>query len=230
MIMGNLCTRHCLFCGVDKGFPSVLDENEPAYIAAAAKCLKLDYIVITSVTRDDLADGGAAHFAKVINAVRSENDQIKIEVLIPDFKGNDESLTRVLDAKPYVLNHNIETIPGLYGLIRPEANYARSLNILRKTKQYSPQVYTKSGFMVGLGESRQNIFGVLNDLKNVDCDMVTIGQYLSPSKDHFPVQRFVDPDEYLEYQEFGSKLGLKVFAGAFVRSSYHAKELVNEKI
>lgn len=230
MIMGNICTRNCAFCAVGTGRPAKLDENEPQAILNAVKKLDLNYVVITSVTRDDLLDGGASHYKATIELLKKDIPGIQVEVLIPDLNGNLEHLKIILSAHPFVLNHNIETVPRLYPLIRPAAKYERSLNILLQTKKFDPRIYTKSGFMVGLGETKQEIFESLNDLKNVGCDIVTIGQYLAPSKDHFPIQRFVEPDEYIEYQEFGSNLGLKVFAGPFVRSSYHAKEIVNEKI
>ena len=230
MIMGNICTRNCKFCAVGTGIPTKLDENEPQAVLNAVKKLNLNYVVITSVTRDDLLDGGANHYKATIELLKNKIPNIQVEVLIPDLKGELDPLKLILSATPYVLNHNIETIPRLYPTIRPQAQYERSLNILRQTKKFNPDIYTKSGFMVGLGETKQEIFDVLCDLKNAGADIATIGQYLAPSKDHYPIQRFVEPKEYSEYQEFGENLGLKVFAGPFVRSSYHAKEIVNEKI
>ncbi len=226
MILGDHCTRSCLFCGISKESPLPLDPKEPERIAKTVNKLGLRYVVITSVTRDDLPDGGAAQFAKVIKKIRFKDPNIKIEVLIPDFKGDKESLSTVLNANPYVLNHNLETIPRLYPYIRPEAEYKRSLILLNKVKKIKEEIYTKSGIMVGLGEEKEEVFSVLNDLKNVACDIVTIGQYLPPSKSHQKVVRYVEPDEFKEYQAAGEKIGLKVFSGPFVRSSYHAKDLI----
>ncbi|MFH1684597.1 MAG: lipoyl synthase [Candidatus Margulisiibacteriota bacterium] len=235
MILGNICTRSCSFCGVKKGQPPALDPEEPQRIAQAVKKLGLNYVVITSVTRDDLADGGASQFAKVISHLRTHNSELrtpnsklKTEVLIPDFQGNENALKIVLDAKPYVLNHNVETVPRLYPDIRPQANYQQSLDLLRRAKksqactERNRGVYTKSGFMVGLGETKEEVFNVLKDLKTAGCDIVTIGQYLSPSRAHPKAERYVHPDEFKEYEVFGKNLGLEVFAGPFVRSSYHA--------
>jgi len=235
MILGSVCTRNCAFCalpagrqGVKKGTPLPPDPEEPKKIAEAAKKLGLDYVVVTSVTRDDLPDGGAGQFAKVIAQLRMSNAECRIEVLIPDFNGKAEALQTVLYAKPYVLNHNIETVPRLYPKIRPQANYEHSLNILLNAKQSGKVVYTKSGFMVGLGETRDEIIKVLEDLKETGCDIVTIGQYLSPSREHIKPERFVLPEEFEAFRSFGKSLGfLAVFSGPFVRSSYHAAEILN---
>jgi lipoyl synthase len=229
MILGDVCSRHCRFCGVSKGKLSLPDEKEPERIVLAVKKLKLDYVVITSVTRDDLEDGGSAHFAKVINALKNVQPELKIEVLIPDFQGNQSDLERVLAANPYVLNHNVETIPRLYSKIRPEADYQRSLKLLQRAKNRKNNIYIKSGFMVGLGERREEVFSLLLDLKEVGTDIVTIGQYLPPSRDHLRTDRYVDPEEFEEYKRYGEQFGLKVFSGPFVRSSYHAKEVVKWK-
>lgn len=219
MILGNICTRGCKFCGVSKGIPLLPDPDEAERIARAVKKLSLNYVVITSVTRDDLPDGGASHFAAVIKVSRNI---AHVEVLIPDFQGNQDSLQTVLDANPYVLNHNVEIVPRLYKIIRPQANYQRSLTLLKTAKKSG--VYTKSGFMVGLGENIEEVVSVLKDLRSVECDIVTIGQYLPPSKTHLKAERYVLPEEFEEYKESGEKLGLKVEAGPFVRSSYHAKD------
>jgi lipoic acid synthetase len=227
MILGNSCTRSCAFCGVSKGKPLPPNPTEPARIARAVKKLGLKYVVITSVTRDDLPDGGAAHFANVIHQLQITNYKLLVEVLIPDFQGNENSLKTVLDANPYVLNHNVETVPRLYPKIRPQANYDQSLNLLKRAKILRPDIYTKGGFMVGLGERKDEILAVLTDLKSVNCDLVTIGQYLPPSREHLKVDRYVLPEEYVEYTEFGTKLGLKVKAGPFVRSSYQAEESIH---
>ena len=230
MILGNSCTRNCSFCGISKGSPSPVDPEEPKRIARAVKKLGLNYVVITSVTRDDLPDGGASHFAAVINELQATNNEILTEVLIPDFQGNETALKVVLAARPYVLNHNIETVPRLYPKIRPQANYQQSLNLIRKAKTLKKStLYTKSGFMVGLGERREEIIAVLEDLKNTDCNIVTIGQYLPPSREHLQPERYVHPDEFNEFQKAGEKMGLKVFAGPFVRSSYQAKKVVNNE-
>lgn len=226
MILGDRCTRNCSFCGINKEFPLSLDPNEPERIARSVNKLGLRYVVITSVTRDDLPDGGASQFAKVIKKIRFKDPDIKIEVLIPDFQGNNESLSIVLNANPYVLNHNLETVPRLYPYIRPEAEYRRSLILLNEVKKIKEKIYTKSGIMVGLGEEKEEIFSVLKDLKAAACDIVTIGQYLPPSNLHQKVVRYVEPDEFKEYQAAGEKIGLKVFSGPFVRSSYHAKDLI----
>ena len=226
MILGNVCTRSCAFCGVAKGPVLPPDPQEPQRIAQAVKKLDLNYVVITSVTRDDLPDGGAEQFAKVIYALRVTRNALRVETLIPDFQGDSKALQTVLDQKPFVLNHNVETAPRLYAAIRPQAQYQRSLELLCRAKKRN--VYTKSGFMVGLGETQDEVFSVLKDLKNADCDLVTIGQYLPPSPAHPPAARYVLPDEFKEYETFGQKLGLKVFAGPFVRSSYQAEKITEE--
>ncbi|MGB9613407.1 MAG: lipoyl synthase [Candidatus Margulisiibacteriota bacterium] len=220
MILGSICTRACSFCGVNHGKPCPPDPKEPIHIAEAVKKLKLSYVVITSVTRDDLPDGGAAHFARVIQELLATNQQLLVEVLIPDFQGREKDLKTVLEAKPYVLNHNLETIPRLYSKIRPQASYERSLKLLYKAKQINPKVITKSGLMVGLGERKEEVFKVIEDLKKAKCDLMTIGQYLPPSKSHPKQKRYVLPKEYEEYKIFGKNLGLKIFAGPFIRSSY----------
>jgi lipoic acid synthetase len=217
MILGNLCTRSCAFCGVNHGIPLPPDPNEPQNLATAVRRLGIKYVVITSVTRDDLPDGGAGQFSAVVRSL----SPLPVEVLIPDFGGSSTALNTVLDAKPLVLNHNIETVPRLYEKIRPQANYQRSLNILRAAKQ---RVYTKSGFMVGLGETREEVRAVINDLESAGCDIITIGQYLPPSRGHIPPERYVLPEEFEEYKSFGR---MKIMAGPFVRSSYCAAEAVN---
>ncbi|OGB89637.1 lipoyl synthase [candidate division WOR-1 bacterium RIFCSPHIGHO2_01_FULL_53_15] len=225
IILGGVCSRSCAFCGVTRGTPLPPDPTEPGRIAEAVKKLGLNYVVITSVTRDDLPDGGAGHFAKVIDELRISNIEYRIEVLIPDFKGEISALKTVLDAKPNVLNHNIETVPRLYSKVRPQASYERSLNTIKRAKAQGGRIYTKSGFMVGLGETKEEAVYVLYDLKKADCDIVTIGQYLPPSRAHLKPPRFVDPAEFEEYQKLGEEMGLRVFAGPFVRSSYHAAKL-----
>jgi lipoyl synthase len=228
MILGDTCTRSCAFCGVDRGQPLPSDPTEPERLAKAVERLGLSYVVITSVTRDDLADGGAGQFVATLNALRSTFHDLKIEVLIPDFKGDEKALRIVLDARPDVLNHNIETVPRLYPEVRPQADYQRSLTLLANAKRLAPAIYSKSGFMVGLGETKEEVAAVLGDLKSVNCDIVTIGQYLPPSKAHRLPDRYVDPAEFDAYRQLGLKLGLRqVAAGPFVRSSYHAEATIN---
>ncbi|MFA5112971.1 MAG: lipoyl synthase [Candidatus Margulisiibacteriota bacterium] len=228
MILGDTCTRNCAFCGVTHGKPTAPDPTEPGRLTRAVEKLGLKYVVITSVTRDDLADGGASHFASVIATIRNQHSAIRIEVLIPDFKGDEEALRTVLDAKPDVLNHNVETAPRLYPAVRPQADYQRSLRLLASAKRLSPAIYTKSGFMVGLGETKEEVAAVLADLKTANCEIVTIGQYLPPSKAHRQPDRYVTPAEFNEYRAIGQRLGLgQVVAGPFVRSSYHAEATIN---
>ena len=228
MILGDVCTRNCAFCGCKKGIPLPVDPNEPEKILRSAKKLGLKYAVITSVTRDDLPDGGAGRFAEVVKVLQEEG--ITVEVLIPDFEGNRDALDLVIKAKPEVINHNVETIPRFYPVIRPQADYKRSLDLLRRVKEADPSIYTKSGIMVGLGETDDEVFSVLRDLKGIGCDIVTIGQYLPPSKDHKKADRYVEPEGFLHYERVGQKIGfLKVFSGPFVRSSYKAGELLCRK-
>ncbi|MFA4966841.1 MAG: lipoyl synthase [Candidatus Margulisiibacteriota bacterium] len=225
MILGDVCTRNCAFCGCEKGMPLPVDPDEPEKILESVRKLKLNYVVITSVTRDDLPDGGASHFSKAIRALHSKG--IAVEVLIPDFLGNPEALNVVVRAKPEVINHNVETVPRLYPDVRPQADYKRSLNLLLRVKEANPAIYTKSGIMVGLGETDEEVFSVLRDLKGVGCDIVTLGQYLPPSKTHQKAERFVEPESFLHYERVGYKMGfLKVFSGPFVRSSYKAEEIL----
>ena len=227
MILGKYCTRNCSFCNVETNRPQPVDPAEPEHVAAAAAELALKHVVITSVTRDDLPDGGASHFAAVINAVRARNPQVQIEVLIPDFKGDPDALAAILAAEPDVLNHNIETVPRLYAAVRPQAIYQRSLQVLHQTKQLKPEMITKSGIMVGLGETMDEVQAVMEDLRRVDCDLLTIGQYLAPSRNHHPVIEYVTPETFQTYKEIGLELGFKhVESGPLVRSSYHAEAAV----
>lgn len=227
MIMGNVCTRNCSFCGCDKGIPEPLDPDEPKKIANAALKLDLEYVVVTSVTRDDLSDGGAGHFADVIGLLRR---RIQVEVLIPDFKGNKSSIDRIMDKKPQVINHNIETVPRLYQKVRPQADYKRSLELLSHIKEKDPTIYTKSGFMVGLGETDDEVIASLRDLKSAGCDIVTIGQYLPPSSKHQKVDRYVEPEMFAWYERVGNRMGFyKIFSGPFIRSSYKAGEILWKK-
>jgi len=222
MILGNICTRDCLFCGVKKGSPLPVDSLEPAKIAQAVNKLGLEYVVVTSVTRDDLPDGGAAQFIAVIEALADK----KVEVLIPDLQGNWNALGRIIYASPAVINHNVETVPRLYQKIRPQAGFKRSLELFYKVKAKNSQICTKSGFMVGLGEEDGEVFALLDELKSANCDLVTIGQYLPPSKIHLKVDRFVDPALFEDYKQYGEKIGIKhIEAGPFVRSSFNAEEI-----
>jgi lipoic acid synthetase len=221
LILGNICTRNCAFCGVSKGKPEDVNTFETEDIKKVVELLSLGYVVVTSVTRDDLKDGGASKFADVVTMLHP----IPVEVLVPDFKGCVESVKKVIEARPAVFNHNIETISRLYSIIRPDAGFQTSLEVLRLAKALSNErVVTKSGFMVGLGEKKEEVFDLFKDLKKAGCDIVTIGQYIPPSKRNFKVKKFVEPSEFKEYERFGEKLGLEVVSGPFVRSSYKAKE------
>ncbi len=231
LILGRVCTRDCGFCGVEHGAPGPLDEMEPQKVARAVKQMGLRYVVITSVTRDDLSDGGASHFAETIRSIRVLDQTIRVEVLIPDFRGDVSSLTKVLDESPDVLNHNIETVPRLYPLVRPQAVYGRSLDLLKRAKDYSPGILTKSGFMLGLGETGREVLDLLQNLKEAGCDFLTIGQYLQPCSDRLPVERYVPPEEFDEYKRIGEEMGFRTVAsGPFVRSSFHAGRMFGEAL
>lgn len=226
LILGRICTRDCGFCAVEHGLPAPLDEAEPEHVAQAVKRMGLRYVVVTSVTRDDLPDGGASQFARTIQAIRELDQEIKVEVLIPDFKGDSNSLNRVLQECPNVLNHNIETVPRLYSSVRPGADYKRSLNVLKRSKESHPSIPTKSGFMLGLGETREEVLDLLRDLREVRCDFLTIGQYLQPRTDRLPVVRYLSPEEFEAYRKFGEEMDFKMVAsGPFVRSSFHASQM-----
>jgi lipoic acid synthetase len=226
LIMGSRCTRNCGFCSVAQGPAGPPDPAEPARVAAAARQMGLSYVVITSVTRDDLADGGAAFFAETIEAVHRQIPCVRVEVLIPDFQGNAQALQTVLNAHPDVLNHNIETVPRLYATVRPQARYRRSLQLLSRVQKYAPGLPIKSGLMLGLGESWEEIRSTFKDLIDAGCRILTLGQYLQPSKAHLPVERFVSPAEFENWKDTALEMGFYgVASGPFVRSSYHAKEL-----
>jgi len=230
MILGNICTRNCRFCAVSNDKPQPVDHFEPDKIVEAVKQLGLKHVVITSVTRDDLEDGGAGQFAAVIRKLKEANSQLIVEVLTPDFAGSREAISTVISAKPDIYNHNLETIPRLYAKVRPEAVYQRSLDLLKYVKEQDGSIYTKSGIMVGLGESFEEVKAVLIDLKSIDCDIVTIGQYLAPSKAHLPVVEFVHPEVFEQYSMIGQELGFKYIASSpFVRSSFNAADF-SEKI
>ena len=223
MILGETCTRGCRFCAVGKGQALPPDPQEPLHLAEAVKELGLRHAVITSVTRDDLPDGGAAHFAKTIEEVRNLNPGTTIEVLIPDFQGNEQALYTVLDSKPEILNHNIETVPSLYTKVRPGADFERSLLLLKRVKEYDSTILSKTGIMVGLGETTGEMTAVMKRLVDVKCDIFTIGQYLQPSVDHLPVEEYVTPEQFEAYGREGLSLGLAfVESGPFIRSSYNA--------
>ncbi len=224
MIMGDICTRRCPFCDVGHGKPNALDLEEPAHLAQAIAEMQLKYVVITSVDRDDLRDGGAQHFADCIRESRVHNPALEIEVLVPDFRGRMEPALDILSATPPdVFNHNIETVPSLYRQARPGANYAWSLKLLQQYKARNAAVPTKSGLMVGLGETKEELFATLDDLRAHDVEMLTVGQYLQPSKNHLPVERFVHPDEFQEYRDYAESIGfIHIASGPLVRSSYHA--------
>jgi len=224
MIMGEICTRRCPFCDVGHGKPNPLDSDEPTNLAKAIQAMGLSYVVITSVDRDDLRDGGAQHFADCIREARLLSPKLKVEVLVPDFRGRMEPALKILtETAPDVFNHNMETVPRLYREARPGANYAWSLKLLKEYKALNPHVPTKSGLMVGLGESKDELLRTLDDLREHDVDMLTVGQYLQPSVNHLPVDRFVHPDEFAEYTAYAESIGFSHAAcGPLVRSSYHA--------
>jgi len=227
LIMGPACTRACPYCDIDfEKKPQALDPSEPQRLAEAVKRLNLNHVVITAVNRDDLLDGGASQFVSCINAVRTISQKTTIEVLIPDLCGNWEALAVILSAQPEVLNHNTETIPRLYRRVRPQGDYRRSLTLLQKTKAITPKVYTKSGMMVGLGESDQEVRQVMENLRAVDCDILTLGQYLQPTPKHLEVKDFITPEQFEAWRIFGEAIGfLQVVASPLTRSSYHAEQV-----
>jgi len=228
LILGDTCTRGCRFCAIDKGKPLALDPEEPRNVGLVVKDLGLDHIVVTSVNRDDLPDGGAGHFAKTVFWIKSLNPGIRIELLIPDFEGNLEALKTVVDAGIEILNHNIETVPRLYGKVRPGHSYEGSLRILKEAKAIRSDVLTKSGFMLGVGETGDEVLRTLRDLRENDVDIVTIGQYLQPSNRQLKVVRYVTPEEFKEFKSAADQLGFRhVESGPLVRSSYHAWSHVN---
>lgn len=226
MLLGDVCTRHCGFCAVSKGKPRLVDESEPRHVAEAVARLGLRHAVVTAVNRDDLDDGGASQFAATIREIRRLNPDCKVEVLIPDFQGNWEALDVVLDARPDVLNHNTETVKALYKRVRPDARYAQSMELLsRAAARRDPgfPLLTKSGIMCGLGETREELLETVRDLRSVDCDILTLGQYLRPTMRHLPVERFYSPDEFSELRDIALEMGFRyVESGPLVRSSYHA--------
>ncbi len=225
MIMGEICTRACAFCNVSTGLPSPLDPTEPERVADAVRQMKLKHVVITSVDRDDLADGGAQHFAQVVLAIRAANPATTIEILTPDFLRKGDAANQVIDAKPDVFNHNLETVPRLYLSIRPGARYYHSLRLLERVKERDPTLFTKSGLMVGLGESKEEVMQVMDDMRSAGIDFLTIGQYLQPTRRHAAVDRFVEPEEFAAYEAIARAKGfLMVSASPLTRSSHHAGE------
>jgi len=225
MILGTNCTRNCRFCNVTCDEPQSIDPNEPENIAQAVVELGLQYVVVTSVTRDDLPDGGAEHFAKVIRAIQTASPKTAIEVLIPDFQGNIAALKKVADALPTVISHNMETVISLYDAVRPQAEYQRSLNLLQNIKKLNPAIRSKTGIMLGLGETQEQVHALFDDLRNVGCEFLTIGQYLAPSREHYPVQEYIEPQIFDEYGATAREKGFSFVASApLVRSSYHAGE------
>jgi len=229
MIMGEICTRRCPFCDVAHGRPNPLDENEPRELAEAIAEMQLKYVVITSVDRDDLRDGGAQHFANCIRETRALTPGIRVEVLVPDFRGRMDVALDILEKEaPDVFNHNLETVPSLYKQVRPGSEYTWSLELLKRYKQRRPDVLTKSGLMLGLGETPEELYQVMRDMRSHDIDMITMGQYLQPSRNHLPVSRFVPPQEFEVYGKYAEELGFKsVASGPLVRSSYHADKQVD---
>ncbi len=225
MILGDVCTRSCGFCAVKTGRPAILDTDEPRRVADAVSSMKLKHVVITSVNRDELHDGGASIFAETIRQIRIRDPKCRIEVLIPDFKGEEFALDIIVDAAPDVLNHNLETVPRLYSVVRPQAKYERSLDVLRYFKQRG--LVTKTGVMVGIGEKPDEVLDVMKDMRKSGVDILTVGQYLQPTKEHLPIDRYVTPDEFRMYRERGLEMGFKfVESGPLVRSSYHADEQI----
>jgi lipoic acid synthetase len=226
LILGDTCTRRCTFCAVKKGTPSPVDDAEPQHVLKAVQNLGLRYVVITSVTRDDLSDGGASHFAETIETLKQEAYGVIIEVLVPDFGGSIDALDRLITAAPHLISHNVETVPSLYSRVRPGADYAHSLRFLSDIKRRQPKVFTKSGLMLGLGETKEEVLQVMFDLHEAGCDLITIGQYLQPSPSHYPVVTFCSPQEFLDYEGIGRKIGfIEVVSGPLVRSSYRAAEI-----
>ena len=226
LILGDTCTRHCTFCAVRKGLPTPVDEGEPEHLLKAVERLELIHIVITSVTRDDLFDGGASQFVKIINILRENRKDAIVEALIPDFLGYAEALKAIVKASPQVISHNVETVPRLYPEVKPGADYNRSVELLFMVKELHPEIVTKSGLMLGLGETRKEVIEVMNDLREANCDLLTIGQYLQPSPKHHPVVRFVHPEEFAEYKGIGKdKRFIEVASAPLVRSSLKAAEL-----
>lgn len=229
LILGNICTRDCAFCAVSGGEPAAPDESEPEGLARMVRLLSLKYVVITSVTRDDLPDGGAGHYAKTIREVRKFCPGTSIEVLIPDFKGSAKAIGAVVGAGPDIIGHNLETVSGLYGKVRRQGNYARSLGVLAAIKRFNNKIRTKSGIMLGLGEKEEELLQVLRDLRRVRCDYLTLGQYLQPTADHFEVVEYVPPERFQRYRDLAQEMGfVRSVCSPLARSSYHAEEMLED--
>lgn len=225
LIMGDICTRNCKFCDIKFGKPEPLDPHEPNHLVEAAEKLGLKHVVITSVTRDDLPDGGASHFAKITKKLREHDESLIIELLIPDLKGKESDIRKVIEAKPDIINHNVEVVPRLFRKVTPQANYKRSLKLLKIAKEINPKIYTKSGLMVGLGETKEEVIELMKDLREVDCDILTVGQYLKPPSSDLEIEEFVHPSVFKEYEEKAYEMGFQFVASApFVRSSFNAEE------
>ena len=230
MIAGDRCTRACGFCAVDTRKPMSLEADEPERVAEAARRMQLKHMVITAVARDDLSDGGAAHFQKVIERVREVAPEVLIEVLTPDFKDEDGPINTVIAARPDIFNHNLETVRSLTSKVRSVATYERSLSVLSKVKKRAPEIYTKSGLMLGLGETKQELLEAMTDLRSVGCDLLTLGQYLQPTQKHLKIAEFIHPDQFTEYKRIAEAMGFSyVASGPLVRSSYHADDFVPEE-
>ena len=226
MIMGNNCTRNCTFCNVTKTIPTPVDPTEPKNLAGAVQELQLRHVVITSPTRDDLPDGGASHFAACVDEVRACTKSTTVEVLIPDLQGDVKALEKVVISAPEIINHNVETVPRLYSTVRPMADYQQSLDVLKNVKEMNPKIYTKSGIMVGLGETEEEVVRLFADLREVGCDFLTVGQYLQPSSAHIKVVEYIHPDIFKSYEMVAKEMGfLHVASGPFVRSSYNADQV-----
>jgi lipoic acid synthetase len=225
LVMGDICTRNCRFCDINFGRPNPLDPEEPEHLLEATKKLGLKHVVITSVTRDDLKDGGAAHFAEITRKLRDYDSKLIIELLIPDMKGKAEDIRTIVESKPAIINHNVEVVPRLFRKVTPQANYKTSLSLLKQVKEMNPEIYTKSGLMVGLGETKEEVIEVMKDLREVDCDILTIGQYLKPPSSDLEIEEFVHPDLFKEYEKIAYDMGFDFVASApFVRSSFNAEE------
>jgi len=230
MIAGDRCTRACGFCAVDTRKPMSLEADEPERVAEAARRMQLKHMVITAVARDDLADGGAAHFQKVIEQVREVTPEVLIEVLTPDFRDEDGPINTVIAARPDIFNHNLETVRSLTSKVRSVATYERSLSVLSKVKKRAPEIYTKSGLMLGLGEAKEELLEAMTDLRSVGCDLLTLGQYLQPTKKHLEIEEFIHPDQFTDYKRIAEAMGFSyVASGPLVRSSYHADDFVPEE-
>ncbi|MEQ8187587.1 MAG: lipoyl synthase [Candidatus Eremiobacterota bacterium] len=228
LIMGNICTRDCRFCAVTHGTPGLPDPSEPDHIALTVLKLNLSYSVITSVTRDDLPLGGAEHFSETVRAIKKISPGTKIEVLTPDFQGSKKAVETVISSEPDVFNHNVETVPSLYHAVRPQAIYERSIEVIKMAREINKDIIIKSGLMVGLGETKEEILSVIKDLVDAGCQILTIGQYLSPSRNHFPVDRYITPEEFIFFKEEGEKIGMKkVVSAPLVRSSYYRSDILD---